>query len=167
MESGSWPLSFWITICCIILSRSSQYWTVLPLLLSKKEKNSGDTSTGFKTWTNIFQQRSPARATKPDRCLQPFPTFLEFWHTMIIYVTERHLLPPSKCVVRHIFIFKIKASYNSFHLENFTTPLKLCRDTLGCHKTKVWNPWCAPNLSHTVQKTEPFGWCPNIHKHMH
>lgn len=76
---------------------------------------------------------------------------------MIIYMIEGHFLPLSKCTVRHIFIFKIKASYNSCHFENFTTPLKLCGDTLGCHKTKVGNAWCAPNLVHTLQKTEAFG----------
>lgn len=42
VESGSCPLSFWITICCMILSSSSQYWTVLPLLLSRTEKRDRD-----------------------------------------------------------------------------------------------------------------------------
>lgn len=37
MASGSCPLSLWMTICCTILSSSSQYWTVLPLLLSGGE----------------------------------------------------------------------------------------------------------------------------------
>lgn len=37
VASGSCPLSLWMTICCTILSSSSQYWTVLPLLLSGGE----------------------------------------------------------------------------------------------------------------------------------
>lgn len=38
VASGSCPLSLWMTICCTILSSSSQYWTVLPLLLSGGEE---------------------------------------------------------------------------------------------------------------------------------
>lgn len=41
VASGSCPLSLWMTICCTILSSSSQYWTVLPLLLSVGEGGEG------------------------------------------------------------------------------------------------------------------------------
>ena len=129
VESGSWPLSFWITICCIILSSSSQYWTVLPLLLSKKEKNSGNTSSGFKTLMNIFQQGHPQESQNQTDVYYP-SQISGIWHSVII----DHLhdwgvfLSPSTCVVRHIFIFKIKVRYNSFYSESFTTPLKLCNN---------------------------------------
>lgn len=47
VASGSCPLSLWMTICCTILSSSSQYWTVLPLLLSAgKEGGETDVSKG-------------------------------------------------------------------------------------------------------------------------
>lgn len=59
---------------------------------------------------------------------------------MIIYLIEKHFLPFSKSVVRHILIFKIKVSYNSFLWENLTIRPRLCSDTLGCLKTKVWSP---------------------------
>lgn len=38
VTSGSWPLSFCKTICWTIRSNSSQYCTVLPLLLSEERK---------------------------------------------------------------------------------------------------------------------------------
>lgn len=39
VTSGSWPLSFWRTICCTMRSRSNQYWTVFPLLLSERNRD--------------------------------------------------------------------------------------------------------------------------------
>lgn len=106
VESGSWPLSFWITICCIILSRSSQYWTVLPLLLSKQEKNSGNTSSGFKTLMNIFQQGSPARVTEPDRTRlvnTSLPKYLESGIIDDLHDWEVLLIPFYMCCKAYIY----------------------------------------------------------------
>lgn len=121
--SGSCPLSFWITICCIILSSSSQYWTVLPLLLSKKEKNGGKILQVVSKLGWIFFNSGHPPEPQNQRCLhlhQHFPKFLEFRHAVITYVIERHFLAFSKCVVRHIFIFKIKLGYNSLQFWNVT-----------------------------------------------
>lgn len=40
VTSGSWPLSFWRTICCTMRSRRSQYCTVFPLRLSERKEES-------------------------------------------------------------------------------------------------------------------------------
>lgn len=88
VESGSCPLSFWITICCMILSSSSQYWTVLPLLLSKREKRDRNNLQAVcKLGRVVFKSRHPWRHRSDH---------------------EAHSTPLPTCVVRHALVLKSK-----------------------------------------------------------